>query len=154
MRTSTHSSATISLHQQIKNIQEELGDENGSPERKELVEKARTRKWSEETKKVFEKELSKLDNLNPQSPDYNVQMTYLQTLVSLPWNEYTEDDLDLHRARRVLDRDHYGMEKVKERILEYIAVLQLKGNLKSPILCLYGPPEWERLHSGKASPRH
>ena len=138
------------LHQQIKNIQEELGDENGSPERKELVEKARTRKWSEETKKVFEKELSKLDNLNPQSPDYNVQMTYLQTLVSLPWNEYTEDDLDLHRARRVLDRDHYGMEKVKERILEYIAVLQLKGNLKSPILCLYGPPGVGKTSLGKS----
>lgn len=128
------------LHQQIKNIQEELGDEDGSPEKKELVDKSKTKKWSEETAKVFQKELEKLDTLNPQSPDYSVQMNYLQTMVSLPWNEYTEDDLDLTRARKVLDRDHYGMEKVKERILEYIAVLQLKGNLKSPILCLYGPP--------------
>lgn len=138
------------LHQQIKNIQEELGDEGGSPERKELMEKAKTKKWSEETRKFFDKQVEKLDNLNPQSPDYSVQMTYLQTIVALPWNEYTEDDLDLHRARRVLDRDHYGMEKVKERILEYIAVLQLKGNLKSPILCLYGPPGVGKTSLGKS----
>ncbi len=138
------------LHQQIKNIQEELGDEDHSPEKKELVDKAKKKKWSEETAKVFQKELEKLDTLNPQSPDYSVQMNYLQTMVSLPWNEYTKDDLDLTRARKVLDRDHYGMEKVKERILEYIAVLQLKGNLKSPILCLYGPPGVGKTSLGKS----
>lgn len=138
------------LHQQIKNIKEELGDEDGSPERKELMKKAKTKKWSKEVKDVFDKEVSKLEALNPQSPDYSIQMTYLQTMVSLPWNEYTEDDLDLHRAQRILDRDHYGMEKVKERILEYIAVLQLKGDLKSPILCLYGPPGVGKTSLGKS----
>lgn len=138
------------LHQQIKNIKEELGDGDGTPERKELEEKARTKKWSEEIQKVFSKELAKLDTLNPQSPDYSVQVNYLQQMVNLPWNEYTKDDLDLKRARRVLDRDHYGMEKVKERILEYIAVLKLKGNLKSPILCLYGPPGVGKTSLGKS----
>ena len=120
------------LQQQIKNIKEELGTGEGSPERKELLEKAEKKKWPEEIKAVFQKELSKLDTLNQQSPDYSVQLGYLQTMVSLPWNEYTKDDLDLNRAKKILDRDHYGMEKVKERILEYIAVLQLRGNLKSP----------------------
>lgn len=138
------------LHQQIKNIQEELGDNGGNPEKKEILEKAKKKKWSEEIEKVFNKELDKLDNLNPQSPDYSVQLNYLQTMVSLPWNEYTKDDLDLARAKRVLDRDHYGMEKVKERILEHIAVLKLKGNLKSPILCLYGPPGVGKTSLGKS----
>lgn len=138
------------LHQQIKNIREELGDGDGTPERKELEEKARTKKWSADIQKIFNKELSKLDTLNPQSPDYSVQVNYLQQMVNLPWNEYTKDDLDLKRAHRVLDRDHYGMEKVKERILEYIAVLKLKGNLKSPILCLYGPPGVGKTSLGKS----
>ncbi len=138
------------LQQQIKNIKEELGTGEGSPERKELLEKAEKKKWSEEIKAVFQKELSKLDTLNQQSPDYSVQLGYLQTMVSLPWNEYTKDDLDLSRAKKILDRDHYGMEKVKERILEYIAVLQLRGNLKSPILCLYGPPGVGKTSLGKS----
>ena len=138
------------LQQQIKNIKEELGTGEGSPERKELLEKAEKKKWPEEIKAVFQKELSKLDTLNQQSPDYSVQLGYLQTMVSLPWNEYTKDDLDLSRAKKILDRDHYGMEKVKERILEYIAVLQLRGNLKSPILCLYGPPGVGNTSLGKS----
>ena len=128
------------LQQQIKNIKEELGRGEGSPEKKELEEKAINKKWSSEVAKVFEKELEKMDTLNPQSPDYSIQLNYLQTFVSLPWGEFTQDDLDLKRAQRILDHDHYGMEKVKERILEYISVLKLRGDLKSPIICLYGPP--------------
>lgn len=138
------------LHQQIKNIKEELGNGEGSPEKKELVKKANGKKWSEQISKFFTKELDKLDTLNPQSPDYSVQINYLQTIVSLPWGEFTEDDLDLKRAKRILDKDHYGMEKVKERILEYIAVLRLRGNLKSPILCLYGPPGVGKTSLGKS----
>ncbi len=138
------------LHQQIKNIKEELGDGDSAPDKKELLEKAKNKKWSEDIAKIFQKELDKLDTLNPQSPDYSVQVNYLQTMVNLPWNEYTKDDLDLKRAKRILDKDHYGMEKVKERILEYIAVLQLRGNLKSPILCIYGPPGVGKTSLGKS----
>lgn len=138
------------LHQQIKNIQEELGDGEATPEKKDLLEKAAKKKWNEDTEKIFQKEFDKLSNLNPQSPDYSVQVNYLQTMVNLPWNEFTKDDLDLKRAKRVLDRDHYGMEKVKERILEYMAVLKLKGSMKSPILCLYGPPGVGKTSLGKS----
>ena len=138
------------LHQQIKNIQEELGDGDSTPEKKELIEKAANKKWSEDVAKVFNKELDKLSTLNPQSPDYSVQVNYLQTMVNLPWNEFTKDDLALGRAQKVLDRDHYGMEKVKERILEYMAVLKLTKNLKSPILCLYGPPGVGKTSLGKS----
>lgn len=138
------------LHQQIKNIKEELGDGDSAPDKKELLEKAKNKKWPEEVAKVFQKELDKLETLNPQSPDYSVQVNYLRTMVSLPWDEYTKDDLDLKRAKRILDKDHYGMDKVKERILEYIAVLQLRGNLKSPILCLYGPPGVGKTSLGKS----
>ena len=128
------------LKQQIKNIRQELGDEEGSPERKEIMEKAKTKQWNEATQKVFKKEMAKLDTIHPQSPDYPIQVGYLQTLVDLPWNECTKDDLSIPRAKRILNQDHYGMEKVKERILEYLAVRALKGGQKSPILCLYGPP--------------
>lgn len=138
------------LQQQIKNIREELGNADGSPERRELEEKAKKKHWNEDIEATFEKELDKLDLLNPQSPEYSVQLSYLQTLVSLPWGEFTKDNLDLRRAARTLDRDHYGMEKVKERILEYMAVLQLRGNLKSPILCLYGPPGVGKTSLGKS----
>lgn len=138
------------LQQQIKNIKEELGNGEGSPERYELETKAAKKKWSEDIAKIFNKELDKLDTLNPQSPEFSVQLNYLQTMVNLPWNEYTKDNLDLKRAKRVLDRDHYGMEKVKERILEYIAVLHLRGDLKSPILCLYGPPGVGKTSLGKS----
>ncbi len=137
------------LQQQIKNLQAEMGNES-TPEKKELMEKAAKKKWSEEVGKFFAKELEKLDQVNPNSPDFNVQLTYLQTLVNLPWGEYTKDDLNLQRAKKILDRDHYGMEKVKERILEYIAVLSLRGDLKSPILCLYGPPGVGKTSLGKS----
>ena len=137
------------LQQQIKNLQAEMGNES-TPEKKDLLEKARKKNWPEDIEKFFYKEVEKLDQVNPNSPDFNVQLTYLQTLVGLPWNEYTTDDLDLKRAKRILDRDHYGMEKVKERILEYIAVLSLRGDLKSPILCLYGPPGVGKTSLGKS----
>ncbi len=138
------------LQQQIKNIKEELGNGEGSPERMELIEKAKSKKWNEDVMQVFYKELDKLDTINPQSPDYSLLLNYLQMMVDLPWNEYTEDDLNLKRAERILNRDHYGMEKVKERILEHIAVLSLRGDLKSPIICLYGPPGVGKTSLGKS----
>ncbi len=128
------------LRQQIKSINKELGGEDGGSEKAKIREKAQGLNWSKATQEAFEKEMNRLDQMHPQSSDFNVQLTYLQQMVDLPWNVYTEDDLDLNRAKKILDRDHYGMEKVKERILEYIAVLALRGDLKSPILCLYGPP--------------
>ena len=137
------------LQQQIKNLQAEMGNES-TPEKKDLLEKARQKKWPEDIEKYFYKEVEKLDQVNQNSPDFNVQLTYLQTLVNLPWCEYTKDDMDLKRAQKILDRDHYGMEKVKERILEYIAVLSLRGDLKSPILCLYGPPGVGKTSLGKS----
>ena len=137
------------LQQQIKNLQAEIGND-ASPDKDSLEEKAKRKKWSKETEKTFQKELEKLDNLHPQSPDYNLQLTYLQTFIALPWNEYTRDDLNLQRAQKILDHDHYGMEKVKERILEYMAVLSLRGDLKSPIICLYGPPGVGKTSLGKS----
>ena len=137
------------LQQQIKNMQAEMGNES-SPEKYELMKKAEGKKWPADISKTFYKEADKLDNLNPQSPEFNVLLNYLQTLVSLPWGEYTTDDLDLKRAQKILDQDHYGMEKVKERILEYMAVLALRGDLKSPILCLYGPPGVGKTSLGKS----
>lgn len=128
------------LRQQIKSINKELEGEDGSSDKAKLRDKAKNKHWSKETQEAFEKELNRLDQMHPQSSDYNVQLSYLQQIVDLPWQTYTEDDLDLNRAKKMLDRDHYGMDKVKERILEYIAVLALRGDLKSPILCLYGPP--------------
>ncbi len=138
------------LQQQIKNLQAEMGNGESTPEKRELLRKAEDKKWPYEVSKVFYKEADKLDNLNPQSPDFNVQLNYLQTFVSLPWGEYTQDDLNLKRAQKILDQDHYGMEKVKERILEYMAVLALRGDLKSPIICLYGPPGVGKTSLGKS----
>jgi ATP-dependent Lon protease len=138
------------LQQQIKNLQAEMGNGETSPEKAELLRKAQDKRWPEDIAAVFYKEADKLDNLNPQSPDFNVQLTYLQTMVNLPWCEYTHDDLDLSRAQKILDQDHYGMEKVKERILEYMAVLSLRGDLKSPIICLYGPPGVGKTSLGKS----
>ena len=138
------------LQQQIKNLQAEIGNGESAPEKVELLKKAQQKKWPEEIARTFNKEADKLDNLNPQSPEFNVQLTYLQTLVNLPWQEFTTDDLNLSRAKRILDHDHYGMEKVKERILEYMAVLSLRGDLKSPILCLYGPPGVGKTSLGKS----
>ena len=137
------------LQQQIKNMQAEIGN-GDSMEKQELLNKAALKNWPKEIERIFYKEADRLDNLNPQSPDFNVQLNYLQTLVNLPWNEYTEDDLDLKRAQKILDKDHYGMEKVKERILEHMAVLALRGDLKSPIICLYGPPGVGKTSLGKS----
>ncbi len=127
------------LHQQMKNIQDELGD-NQDSEINELREKGKKMKWSKEVGETFEKELQKLERINSQSPDYNVQLTYLQTLLGLPWGTYTTDNLNINNAEKTLNKDHYGLEKVKERILEHLAVLKLKDDMKSPIVCLYGPP--------------
>ena len=138
------------LQQQIRNIREELGNGEGSPEKQELQQKAENKKWSKEVSLVFNKELDKLDTLNSQSPEYSLQLNYLQLMVDLPWNEFTTDNLDLTRARKILDHDHYGMEKVKERILEFMAVLKLRGDLKSPIICLYGPPGVGKTSLGKS----
>lgn len=138
------------LQQQIKNIKEELGGGDGSPEKKGLMEQAEKKNWPEEVGKVFYKELDKLDMFNPQSPEYSVQLNYLQQMVQLPWGEYTKDNLELKRAQKILDHDHYGMEKAKERILEYLAVLKLRGDLKSPIICLYGPPGVGKTSLGKS----
>lgn len=127
------------LQQQLKNIQEELG--NGSEsEIDNLRAQGKSKLWSKEVAEIFEKEVSKLERVNPQSPDYNVQYTYLQNLLALPWNVFTTQSFSLSNAEKVLNHDHYGLEKVKERILEHLAVLKLKGDMKSPILCLYGPP--------------
>jgi len=138
------------LNQQMKTIQDELGISPAEIEVNELKEKAKDKKWSKEVATVFEKELSKLDRMNPASPEYSNQVNYLQTICDLPWNEYTEDNFDLKRAEKILNRDHFGLEKVKDRILEHLAVLKLKGDLKSPILCLYGPPGVGKTSLGKS----
>ena len=132
------------LRQQVQNIQSELGDKDESSVRQDdvnnLKEKAKAKHWSKETSEIFEKELAKLSRINVQSPDYNVQLQYLQTVVGLPWDECTRDNTDISRAEKKLNRDHYGMEKVKERILEHLAVLKMRKDRQSPIICLYGPP--------------
>ena len=138
------------LQQQIKNIKEELGRGEGSPEKIELTKAAAKKKWPEDIQRTFFKELDRLDMFNPQSPEYSVQLNYLQQMVQLPWGEYTQDNLELDRAQKILDHDHYGMEKVKERILEYLSVLKLRGDLKSPIICLYGPPGVGKTSLGKS----
>ena len=138
------------LHQQMKTIQNELGGNPAEKEIEEYQKKAETKKWTEEVKKIFEKELDKLHRLNPAAAEYSVQVNYIQTLLDLPWGEYTQDNLDLNNARQVLDDDHFGLDDVKERILEHLAVLKLKGDLKSPILCLYGPPGVGKTSLGKS----
>ncbi len=138
------------LQQQIRTIQEELGGNAQQIEIDEFREKAKQKKWSAEVSETFEKEITKLERLNPQSPDYSVQYGYLQTILDLPWGEYTQDNFNLTNAQRILDRDHFGMEKVKERVIEHLAVLKLKGDLKSPILCLYGPPGVGKTSLGKS----
>lgn len=138
------------LHQQMRTIQDELGDNPQDQDVNELRERAKKKKWSAEVEKLFFKELDKLGRMNPQGAEYTVQLNYLDLLLDLPWNEYSKDNLDLKRARKVLERDHYGLEKVKERILEYLAVLKLKGNMKSPILCFYGPPGVGKTSLGKS----
>lgn len=128
------------LQQQIKTIQDELGGSGQEQEVEEMRDKAYRMKWSAEIRDTFLKELAKLERTHPQSPDYSVQLNYLQTMLNLPWGVYSVDNTNLKNAEKTLDKDHYGLEKVKERILEHLAVLKLKGNMKSPIICLYGPP--------------
>jgi len=137
------------LNNQLRTIQEELGMDDGGDFDK-FREKAATKKWPEEVGKTFEKELAKLEKYNPNSPDYSVQYNYLEFMLDLPWGEMSRDNLDLKHAQDVLDKDHYGLETVKERIIEYLAVLKLKGNMKSPILCLYGPPGVGKTSLGKS----
>lgn len=138
------------LHQQMRTIQDELGDNPQEQDVSDMRKRAAKKKWSKPVEKLFYKELDKLGRMNPQGAEYTVQSNYLDMLLDLPWNEYTKDNLDLKRARKVLERDHYGLEKVKERILEYLAVLKLKGNMKSPILCFYGPPGVGKTSLGKS----
>ncbi|MDR1407679.1 MAG: endopeptidase La [Tannerella sp.] len=138
------------LQQQIKAIQEELGGNINDMEIKVFREKAAKKKWAKDVAEVFEKELGKLERLHPQSPDYSMQFQYVQTIISLPWTTYSKDNFNLNRAQRILDRDHYGMEKVKDRIIEHLAVLKLKKDLRSPILCLYGPPGVGKTSLGKS----
>lgn len=141
------------LNQQMKTIQDELGGNPVEQEINELKKKAKEKKWSAEVARFFEKEVEKLHRLNPAAGEYSVQYSFCQTLVELPWNEYSKDNFDLKNARKVLDEDHYGLENVKERILEHLAVLKLKNDMKSPILCLYGPPGVGKTSLGKSIAR-
>ena len=138
------------LQQQMRTIQDELGD---NPQEQDVIEfrkRAKTKKWTMEVGKLFHKELDKLQRMNPQGAEYTVQMNYIDTMIELPWNEYSKDNLNLKRSRKILERDHFGLEKVKERIMEYLAVLKIKGNMKSPILCFYGPPGVGKTSLGKS----
>jgi ATP-dependent Lon protease len=141
------------LNQQMKTIQDELGGNPVEQEIKDLKEKGKDKKWSEEIARYFGKEVSKLHRLNPAAGEYSVQFSYCQTLAELPWNEYTADNFNLKNARKVLDEDHFGLEKVKERILEHLAVLKLKNDMKAPILCLYGPPGVGKTSLGRSIAR-
>jgi ATP-dependent Lon protease len=138
------------LNQQIRQIQEELGDNPQAQEVEEMSKRAKKKKWDEKVEKIFNKELTKLQRMNPQGAEYTVQLNYLDMLLDLPWGEYSKDSLDLKRAEKILNRDHYGLEDVKRRILEYLAVLKLKNDMKSPILCFYGPPGVGKTSLGKS----
>ena len=138
------------LHQQIRTIQDELGDNPQEQDARELEARAAKKVWDERVAKLFRKELDKLRRMNPQGAEYTVQLNFLDTLLDLPWNEFSTDNLDLKNAEKILNNDHFGMEKVKERILEYLAVLKLKGDMKSPILCFYGPPGVGKTSLGKS----
>lgn len=138
------------LNQQMKTIRDELGGNPLEQEVEELKEKSKNKKWNKEIAELFNKEVNKLQRMNPAAGEYSVQLNYLQILLELPWNEYSKDNFDLRNAQAILDKDHYGLDKVKERILEHLAVLKLKGDLKSPILCLYGPPGVGKTSLGKS----
>ena len=138
------------LNQQMKAIQEELGDSGSQKEIDEMRKKAASKKWSKEVSEEFEKGLKKLQRMNPSMADYSVQRSYLELILELPWNDFTEDKFDLKIAKEILDRDHFGLEEVKERIIEHLAVLKLKGDMKSPIICLYGPPGVGKTSLGKS----
>lgn len=138
------------LNQQIRTIQEELGGSPQDLEFEEFKRRAESMKWGKKVRKIFNKEMGKLQRMNPQGAEYSVQLNYLDLMLDLPWNDYSKDKFDLNKAETILDRDHFGLEKVKERILEYLAVLKLKGDMKSPILCLYGPPGVGKTSLGKS----
>lgn len=138
------------LQQQMKTIQEELGGSSAEVEIEEMRAKGKTKKWNEEVKVHFEKELAKMQRMNPQVAEFSIQRNYLELLLDLPWNHYSKDHFNLVKARKVLDRDHYGLEDVKKRIIEYLAVLKLRNDMKSPILCLYGPPGVGKTSLGKS----
>jgi len=138
------------LHQQMKTIQEELGGVSQEEEMDEMNAKAKTKKWDEKTQKHFEKELSKMRRMNPQAPDFGIQRNYLELFLDLPWGEYSKDNFDLKRAQKILDRDHFGLEDVKKRMIEHLAVLKLRNDMKSPIICLTGPPGVGKTSIGKS----
>lgn len=138
------------LNQQLKTIQEELGGNPYDQQIIDLKERAKGKKWSKQVQEVFDKEILKLQRINPAAMEFSIHLNYLETLVELPWNEFSKDKFDLNKAQKVLDRDHYGLEKIKERIIEYLAVLKLKGNMKSPILCFVGPPGVGKTSLGKS----
>lgn len=138
------------LHQQIKTIQDELGENTNEQELKDFKERAAKKKWSKEIAEVFEKQISKLQRMNPNAAEYSIQTNYLELMLDLPWGEYSMDNFNLKNAENTLNEDHHGLDKVKERILEHLAVLKLKGNLKSPIICLYGPPGVGKTSLGKS----
>lgn len=138
------------LHQQLKTIQEELGGISYDEEIEEMQKQAKKKKWPKEVGAIFEKEIGRLQRMNPQVAEYSIQRNYLDLFLELPWNHYSKDKFDLNKSQKILDRDHFGLEKVKERIIEYLAVLKLKGDMKSPILCLYGPPGVGKTSLGKS----
>ncbi|WP_416997484.1 endopeptidase La, partial [Alistipes ihumii] len=138
------------LQQQIRTIQDELGGDPADKDIDELHKRAAKKRWKAETKELFFKELSKLERMNPAVAEYSVQLNYLQLMLDLPWESYTKDNLDLNHAKKRLDNDHFGLDEVKDRILEHLAVIKLKGDLKSPILCLYGPPGVGKTSLGKS----
>jgi len=138
------------LHQQMRQIQDELGENPVQQETQELKDQAKTKRWKDEVRDTFDKEVQKLERMNPSGAEYSVQLNYCQLLIELPWGEFTKDKFDLKRAQRILDRDHFGLEKVKERIIEYLAVLKLKNDMKAPILCLHGPPGVGKTSLGKS----
>ncbi len=138
------------LHQQMKTIQEELGGVSYDEDIEEMRLKSKKKKWTKEVSEVFDKELGRLQRMNPQVAEYSVQRNYLDLLLELPWGKFSQDKFDLKRAKKILDRDHFGLDKVKDRIIEHLAVLKLKGDMKSPILCLYGPPGVGKTSLGKS----
>ena len=138
------------LHQQMKTIQEELGGVSNDEEIEEMRQKGKSKNWNEKTKKHFEKEISKMQRMNPQAPDFGIQRNYLELFLELPWNHFSVDNFDLKRAQKILDRDHFGLEDVKKRIIEHLAVLKLRNDMKSPIICLTGPPGVGKTSIGKS----